>query len=350
MKRTTSSIALACSFVLAAFAPAAAQAGPYSAIYAFGDSLSDVGNVLAATASVGAPQPVAPYVDGQFSNGSVWLQTLAAQAGLAPLTASLLGGTNYAYGGASTGQTDLHDANVTDLWGATGQIAQYQAAHASADPNALYTIWIGGNDLFDIAASAGTTTTAQQVKAAAQAIANIDQSIGALAAGGARNFLLVTVTDIGLTPLVASQGADASSFASQAAAMFNTALVGGNSLLGIPSLASIAGAGHLNLKVLDSYALLDKAVASPAAFGLTDVSTPCFTGSEDGSTAGTLCSTSLAEQNKHLFWDSIHPTAGVHEIIGEQAAAALAVPEPATQALLLMGLGALGLAARRRGR
>jgi hypothetical protein len=46
----------------------------YTAIYSFGDSLSDVGNghTLTTILTLGkTPEPSAPYVNGQFSNGSV---------------------------------------------------------------------------------------------------------------------------------------------------------------------------------------------------------------------------------------------------------------------------------------
>src|ERR1700683_4285768 len=138
-------IAGACIFLaLAGFFPAQAD------IYAFGDSLTDVGNIYTAT---GGSAPAAPYVNGQFTNGNVWVQDLASDLGLAPLTPSLLGGTDYAYGTAETGGPAFNtSAANTDLIGATGQLAQYQATHATADPNALYTIWIGANDLSDILA------------------------------------------------------------------------------------------------------------------------------------------------------------------------------------------------------
>jgi phospholipase/lecithinase/hemolysin len=63
------------------------QAGPIDAIYSFGDSLSDVGNIYATT---GDTVPGAPYFNGQFSNGNVWVQDLASDLGLAPLMPSRL--------------------------------------------------------------------------------------------------------------------------------------------------------------------------------------------------------------------------------------------------------------------
>jgi len=115
------------------------RAGTIDAIYAFGDSLSDVGNIYAYS-SVNTPPayPAAPYVNGQFSNGNVWVQDLAGDLGLAPLTPSLLGGTDYAVGGAETSVTPFNlptSAAGSDLL--TAQLPLFESAHATADPNAL---------------------------------------------------------------------------------------------------------------------------------------------------------------------------------------------------------------------
>ncbi|HEV8059487.1 MAG TPA: hypothetical protein VGP68_06425, partial [Gemmataceae bacterium] len=53
------------ALAIGGFLPSA-RASTIDAIYAFGDSLSDVGNVYAASGGV---IPGAPYVNGQFSNG-----------------------------------------------------------------------------------------------------------------------------------------------------------------------------------------------------------------------------------------------------------------------------------------
>src|ERR1700729_4664744 len=146
-----------------------ARAGTIDAIYAFGDSLSDVGNIYAATSGA---QPGAPYVNGQFSNGPVWIQDLAVGLGLAPLTPSLLGGTDYAYGAGETGPTSFNTSlPATDLTGATGQVAQFLAATPTVDANGLYTIWIGSNDLSDILAGAPPSQYAADIAAA---VANVD--------------------------------------------------------------------------------------------------------------------------------------------------------------------------------
>jgi phospholipase/lecithinase/hemolysin len=315
----------ACSFT--------AHASSINAIYAFGDSLSDAGNAAILTAGA---EPAAPYVNGEFSNGPVWVQDLAKSLNLGPLTASLAGGTDYAVGGAISGTLPIQAAGPTDL---PAQIAAFSLAHPAANPNGLYTIWIGSNDLSDILAS--SPTPAQAAADAAAVAANIDSAINTLAGDGAKNFLVLTVPDLGKTPGAIATGPLGVAAASGLSAEFDNLLVNGSGP--IPSLNKLAGIDGINLNVLDTYSLIDGIVAKPASFGLTDVTDPCLTG-EVNYAGGTPC----ANPNQYLFWDELHPTAAGHEILAADAYQIVA-PEPATFALL--GVGALAVfAARRRAR
>jgi len=314
----------------------ALAASPYDAIYAFGDSLTDVGNYYIAS---GDTSPAAPYSNGQFSNGNVWLQSFATDLGFSALTPSLAGGTDYAYGGAESGTTLFHTAGTTDLTGTGGQIAQFQAAHPTADPNALYAIWIGSNDLLQ---APSTATTAQDAELIGQVVDNIEGSINTLSAEGARNFLVLTVPDLGKTPAALAAGATASADFSRFSASLNSVLVNGSTTSGIPSLAALASRDGAHVSVFDAYANLDQTIANAAALGFTDVTDACFNGA-----------TECANPNQYLFWDSIHPTAAAHALLGNQVAAAMGiapVPIPAAAWLLLSGLGGLALLARRAAR
>ena len=75
----------------------------FSNMVVFGDSLSDTGNLFIAT---GGTQPPAgqPYFNGRFSDGPLWVESLAAGLNL-PLASNpyLVGGNNYAFAGARTG-------------------------------------------------------------------------------------------------------------------------------------------------------------------------------------------------------------------------------------------------------
>ncbi|HEY6343203.1 MAG TPA: SGNH/GDSL hydrolase family protein [Bryobacteraceae bacterium] len=197
--------------------------------------------------------PAAPYVNGQFSNGNVWVQDLAKDLGLAPLTPSLLGGTDYAVGGAETSVTPFNlptSSAASDLL--TGQLPLFESAHATADPNALYTIWIGSNDLTGIATNATPTQYSSDVDIVA---GNIDTAINTLAGLGAKNFLILTVSDLGLFPGVTAAGPGAGAEGSALSAAFDSTLVNGSG--SIPSLSALAEADGIHLSVLDTYALFD---------------------------------------------------------------------------------------------
>src|SRR6185503_12905630 len=70
----------------------------YTGVSVFGDSLSDGGNVFTFS---GGTFPPPPYAQ-RLTNGPTAVEVMAANLGL-PLTPSLLGVGNYAYGGAETG-------------------------------------------------------------------------------------------------------------------------------------------------------------------------------------------------------------------------------------------------------
>lgn len=290
--------------------PASAPSLSFGAIYAFGDSLSDAGNDYIAT---GRQIPVSPpYYPGHFTNGLTWVEDLARLQGMAPLAPSLSpGGTDFAFGGAETGTTPLHTAGPTDL---PAQLAQFNAAYPTAQPNALYTLSIGGNDLFD-AIAAFPSSPLQALSDIGAAVVNVDNFILQLSAHGGKNFLVLNVPDAGKAPAYESQGPVVSLTASTLAAVFDAALTA--------SLQAIAAKDHLNMAIVDTYSLVDKAVADPALFGFTDVTDPVWTGNFTDPNSGTLRASTPAAQSQYLFWDQDHPTSAAHMLLAGAADASL---------------------------
>ena len=302
----------------------------------FGDSLSDVGNVYLAT---GGTEPASPYVNGEFSNGPVWVQDLAARLGLPALSPSLIGGTDYAFGGATTGSSYTNNPQVPNL---AQQVGAFFLAHASAPSDALYTFSIGANDLFGILdGSTGGGVTPQQAAAAAAQVVALEA--GDLEAAGARDLALFDVPDLGETPQITALGPAASAEASALSAYFDQQV--------LIDLAPVEAAG-LTVFDLDTYALIDEAVNDPSVFGFSNVTAPCWTGGFTGSvTGGSICSTDPAVQDSYLFWDDVHPTAAGHLLVADAALSAmgLPVPEPSTWAMMAIGFVSLSFAGYRRG-
>jgi phospholipase/lecithinase/hemolysin len=180
----------------------------FSAIYAFGESLSDAGNLSLLTAATGSEPVSPPYfredygsVSGNiFSNGPTWVQNLSIALGLGTLKPSLIGGTDFAFGGAETGTTPQNAGDVPIK--AVSLPAQADAFH-TAVPNpsatALYTLSIGSNDVLDILANPGLTTQ-QQTTDVNDAVANEISFVKQLVSDGAMNLLVLDVPDLGKTP------------------------------------------------------------------------------------------------------------------------------------------------------
>jgi phospholipase/lecithinase/hemolysin len=321
---------VACGACLA-FWNAEAVALTPSRLIVFGDSLSDIGNIDDAT--LGAV-PGRSYFDGRFSNGPAWVERLASNLGVGPMLPSRVGGTNYAYGGAqTTGANGIGGLFIRDL---DEQLADYNATQV-VDPTALYVVWAGANDLFD-----GQTDVSAP-------IGRVVSSLESLAARGARQFLVPNLPILGKIPEY-NRDANASAafdlLSHQYNALFENAIEG-------------LAARTLNATFyrLDVGELFSGAIASPAAYGLTNVTDPAAPGLDPGAVFYRE-SRIVANPEQYLFWDTIHPTAAVHSILGDVASRLVAgVPgdfdtdgevDAADLALWRAGVGKAN-AARRQG-
>jgi phospholipase/lecithinase/hemolysin len=132
------------AIVLLLLFPFASLAMPFSNMIVIGDSLSDQGNVAVI---IGGQIPPPEYTDGivsgRFTNGLNYVDILAENLDLL-VTPSVLGGNNFAYGGARTGSHPLA------AFGALSVLEQRDAyldhlAGSTADPNALHVLWAGSN-------------------------------------------------------------------------------------------------------------------------------------------------------------------------------------------------------------
>ena len=295
MKKTLIGIILGMS---ALFTPGLGHASAYSAMYVFGDSLSDNGNL----AAYGVPFPNG-YVGDRFSNGPVAVEQLAGILGIAPANFH-----DFAFGGAETGTAnpDLTGTALANT-GVKSQVLAY-AAGGAADPNALYFLWAGANDLLN--GVENHDTLGQLLAIIQAAIANIGSEIDLLHTLGAQHFLVPNLTDLGLTPLARSFGTTEANALSLLAATFNQALAAS-----LPAYVT----------QVDTFSLLDQVVADPAAYGLGNVADACTDGT-------TVC----GNPGQYLFWDALHPTTAADAFLAADFAAA--VPEPASLALLVLGL------------
>jgi phospholipase/lecithinase/hemolysin len=324
-------------FVIVAASLAAVEpARAYTALFAFGDSLSDAGNTF--IEDKGA-SPLYPYFDGHASNGPTWVEDLSVKLGLGTLKPSLAGGDDFAFGGAETGPTAINPAkpHATDL---PDQVAAYERAHPTAVPGALYTLDIGANDIRSALEdyASGKITLGEGKTVVTQAEDNTIDAVDDLYALGARNLLFFGVQNLGNTPRF--DGTPLQGLATELSASFHTAV--------IDALQPLEKDG---LKVFDlkPEAAFAKIKADPEAYGFTNVTDPCWTGTMTDPESGTLCSPTLAGQDEYLYWDMAHPTAAGHRVIANIAYGTLmAIPELSTWAMIAIGFVAPGFAVFRR--
>ena len=365
-------------------------------VIAFGDSLTDVGTYVVATSiplaafgvATGQNPGEAPYFGGKFttnahtgyscqidpvtsalvrnpannqlicsntSNANIWVEWIAARLGVAitqaevgfgatriPCPAAGLGlassCSGYAQGGSRI--TDPNGINH-EVGALTIPIADQIASHntrevpgfkAGFDSDDIVFVFAGNNDVFYQAGAVGQglpldAAQAAVVTAATELATLVREEI--LAKGG-RRVAVMTLPDSSLTPYGSTLSADGRALLSGLSAAFNAAL-----------LAGLDGSGA---KIIDARAMFSDAVANPAKYGFTNVTTPAcnaqiiagITGGQitDGSslfcnaapaavfTAAGLPSlnalTPGASASTYAFADGVHPTTGGHKAFADQ--------------------------------
>ena len=295
-----------------------AQAPAFTQVIVFGDSLSDDGNIAhRARDLVGFSYPSSNfnYSDYRFTDDTntspaanlyvgTWHEQLEKTfLGLAVAKNSLDGGTDYAFGGATTkdGTQDRTVINNPFPFGGGDltitidnmgkQINDYLASHAT-DANALYILWGGGNDLFDDYRPQSVTDTATRVGLLIIRLAN----------AGARNFLVPNVPPLGAVP---NSFGDPNRVAGldQASASYRTQLS-----LAVGSVVSGFKGNGITIHVynLDVWLGMIRVLGQPAKYNFVN-------------TIDSAQGASGVNPDQYVFWDDIHPTTGGHHELANEA-------------------------------
>ncbi len=302
MVATTAMVALAAASHVYA-------ASPFGAEVVFGDSLSDDGNISLASHF--------PTIMKFTTNpGPIVDEDLASHYGLT-LAPSLLGGSDYAWGGAGILNNDPGTPAGVPL--ISTQIEGYLAANPKLNPHTLYSVLGGANDIFYAAtlASIGAETSTQAGTAVETAAQEEVTLIGGLKAAGAHYIIVYNLPDIGITPLAASEGPAGQAAFTALSEGFNTILNSGLGVIGT------------NIVPVNLFSLIHEVAAAPQRYGFTNAATPaCTTASSLTCTPATLVAPNAA--STYLFADSVHPTTGLDALIAQYVEAELSAPAQAS--------------------
>jgi phospholipase/lecithinase/hemolysin len=301
-------------------------------VVTFGASLSDTGNAFIwlsqpENQSCGTPlnvppydelddllTPGGPYARGghHFTNGATWVEGLARYLALAGNARPAfqnpgLKASNYAVGGARA------VADYPCRFNLPAQVSAYLADFPATSDRTLIAIEIGGNDVRD-ALVAAALLRQDPTPYIQNALGSLADSVTRLYFHGARRFVLLNVPDVGKTPAVrmldqAYPGI--AGFAGLLSHGYNTGLddVVQGLNLALPGI---------DVRVLDAHAMLNAVVADPATYGFLNATEACVTPNQPPF--------SCKRPDTYAFWDGIHPTKALHELVAQQAIELIAEP------------------------
>jgi phospholipase/lecithinase/hemolysin len=327
---------LAAGFFLVSLAvPTKAFAASFSQFFIFGDSLSDTGNAFTTTGGLTNPQkaipPSPPFAPGRFSNGKVWVDYAEEQLKLNPIPSVAIQagtiprqGVNFAIGGAQTGLQSTFPGTTFTIPGVLAQVGQFRQSSPVADPNALYAVFAGANDY--------TFNANPDVN---QVVQNLSVAVGSLAQSGAKNIVVLNLPNLGETPFSRVRGTSQ---------QLNNLTKQHNTQLAVALQGLRLNNPNLNLTSVDINSLFDQVRGNPTRFGFKDVTNSCVIG--DITNIISACN----NPDDFLFFDAVHPTTKVHDLIAKTTLASIAgqsIPEPSS-VLGILALGTVGTFALKR--
>ncbi len=77
---------------------------------------------------------------------------------------------------------------------------------------------------------------------------------------------------------------------------------------------------EVDVRTLNLYGLLNEIIENPVSFGIINTDDACVTPN--------IAPFQCKKPDTYLFWDGIHPTKVVHDIMAQQAAEVLLTPTP----------------------
>lgn len=313
----------------------------FASMVVFGDSLSDNGNLYKFLWQSMPASP--PYHLGHFSNGVLWAEQLYSSYFPADYTEGL---QNYAVGGAGAVLSYKQNLPYT----LSMELDNYLYWHSPGKKeNALFTVWIGGNNYLNAPANVEYITSA--------VVNAISGGVERLISAGGTKFFIPNLPDLSQTPYVIERGTQ--KLVRQLVQVHNSKLASSLEILKnkYPAVTFVT---------FDVYSFFNHALEHANDLGLLHSNEPCYLGGYWGwlrsqQPNDTLLKGYLTQLNTHftlsnwefiknnpqlkeavatsyiyqllpkknqlaalqcedyVFWDKIHPTTKAYSFIAQEA-------------------------------
>jgi phospholipase/lecithinase/hemolysin len=264
---------------------------PFTNLWAFGDSLTDTGNLFYVTSDIEPPSPL--YFEGRHSDGPLWIEVFAPLLGL-DVDFDTPFANNQAIGGAYTDTRGV----VIDDTGVLSQVYGFLGAGGVIGEDDLVVIWAGANNYFG-----GDKNPAHTVADLAEAVEELAFMTEA------STFVVLNLPNLGDTPAGEASGLSHK---------LNSRTNSNNAVLS-DAMAELSWALDIEIIVIDINTGFAAVLEDPEAFGFFNVSVPCLVQQPDGSRIVTgACPPDGAgsyDATGTLFWDLIHPTSAAHALL-----------------------------------
>lgn len=295
----------------------------FDRIHIFGDSLSDTDNVLNFT---DGEFPVTPYEAGRFSNSEIWLDYLTDELDLDvdPFSNPFNfladnDGINYAIGGATSGDDNV---GVVPL-GLEQQIDSFEMSTMFQSPEEtveddLFFLWIGANDYFSFIEDDPTTPDVvetnfpqngrETIGAVIDVVnINIRGAINDIIDAGGQDIVIFNLPDLSQTPLAQNLTKKDQRKLGQLTDRHNRRL---DRLVNNIERTN----PDVNIVEIDVNELTDEIYDNPGEFGLNNV-TDNYLGAD--LYADLNQPPASGNPNEYFYWDSVHPTTTVHNLVAD---------------------------------
>ncbi len=275
----------------------------YSRIFIFGASFMDSGNHFVWTGESAHPPfvflgPSYPIGGHNFSNGRTWVEVLAAEMKL--VKGAMPAYRNPTFGNYAFGYGRAREFTEDPLPSLYDQVKAWDdngyCTYAPMDD----TLFIMDSAYFDLVDLLMGEDPVPVLFGMTNAIAD---NIARLHECGARNLLFAFIPPLEASPLAPPpQDPPAPS----GSALYNYVFLA-------PMLEGFTHEPYnMNISVVDFFGFVSGMLATPEAFGLTNVTDSCVT---FGVTKGAFCK----KRDQYFFWDPLHPTRKVHGLMADIA-------------------------------